>query len=346
MFHMKKSLLALALLGAFAGAASAQSSVTMYGRVDLSLAKPSGTDNKQVLDGSAGRIGLRGVEDLGGGLQAIFNIEHRFFADTGSLAVPARFWQGRSVVGLQGNFGLITLGREYTNAFVYAQNIADPWGHDTVVARDDAVVNGLTGLSGTLGITTLGIGQRRLDNSITYRLSMSGFNFGIQTGAAQDPGDITIQNARPVNVGVAYISGPISAGLGYERTGFEGVNAVTGDTERGVMWALHGAYDFGVVKPGLIYTSGTTAFGQDRRSYALTATAPLGAAQFKAILGRVQVKPLDAFSTGWSSVNTLVGLGYHYSLSKRTTVYVDYVRNTGAWETSKNGYDFGLKHNF
>jgi predicted porin len=346
MFHMKKSLLALALLGVFAGAASAQSSVTMYGRVDLSLAKKSGSDQKEVLDGSAGRIGVRGVEDLGGGLQAIFNIEHRFFADTGSIAVPARFWQGRSVVGLQGGFGLVTLGREYTNAFVYTQNVADPWGHDTVVARDDAVVNGLTGLSGTLGVTTLGIGQRRLDNSITYRLSMSGFNFGIQTGAAQDPGDITIQNKRPINFGVAYISGPITVGGGYERTGFEGINPLTGDSERGFVWGLHGAYDFGVVKPGLMFLSGTTAFGQDRRSFAGTLTAPLGAGQVKAILGRVQVKPLDAFSSGWSSVNTLVGLGYHYSLSKRTTVYVDYVRNTGAFLTSKNGYDFGLKHNF
>lgn len=343
---MKKSLLALALLGVFAGAASAQSSVTMYGRVDLSLAKKSGFDGKEVADGSAGRIGLRGVEDLGGGMQAIFNIEHRFFADTGAIAVPSRFWQGISVVGLQGGFGQVTLGRQYTNAFSYTQNIADPWGHDTVVAADSAIVNGLPGLSGTLGVTTLGIGQRRLDNSITYRLAMSGFNFGIQTGAAQDPGDITLQNERPINVGVAYISGPISAGFGYERTGFEGINLATGDSERGQLWGLHGSYDFGMVKPGLIFVTGTTALGQDRRSLALTATAPVGAGQIKAILGRIQVKPFDAFSTGWTSVNTLVGLGYHYSLSKRTTVYADYVRNTGAWQTSKNGYDFGLKHNF
>ena len=99
---MKKSLLALAVLGAFAGAASAQSSVTLYGRVDLSLAKNIGSDAKGVQNGSGSRLGFRGVEDLGGGMKAIFNIEHRFNADTGELTNAAKFWQGRSIVGLEG----------------------------------------------------------------------------------------------------------------------------------------------------------------------------------------------------------------------------------------------------
>ncbi len=336
---MKKSLLALAVLGAFAGAVSAQSSVTMYGRVDLSLAKKSGTDQKELSDGSAGRVGMRGVEDLGGGLKAIFNIEHRFFADTGQLAVASRFWQGRAIVGLEGGFGQVVLGREYTTAYSMVQGPSDPWGFDTVVALDSAVANGLGGVTGTLGLTTLGISQRRLDNSITYKFSASGFTIGAQTGAAQDPGDIVIQNSRPVNFAATYSGGPIFVGLGYERTGFDLV-------ERGKVLSLAGAYDFGMARVGLDYANGTTALGQDRRSYGMTLTAPVGAGQIKGVIGRVQVKPLDAFSTGWSSVNTIVGLGYHYSLSKRTTVYADFVRNTGAWATSKNGYDFGLKHNF
>ena len=68
---MKKSLLALAVLGAFASAASAQSSVTMYGRVDLSVGKPIGTANKGLFNGSGSRLGMRGVEDLGGGLKGV-----------------------------------------------------------------------------------------------------------------------------------------------------------------------------------------------------------------------------------------------------------------------------------
>ncbi len=104
---MKKSLLALAVLGAFASAASAQSSVTMYGRVDLSVGKPIGTASKGLFNGSGSRLGMRGVEDLGGGLKGIFNIETRFDADTGAAqnfglttANPARYcWFGQPFLG-------------------------------------------------------------------------------------------------------------------------------------------------------------------------------------------------------------------------------------------------------
>ena len=95
---MKKSLLALAVLGAFASVASAQSSVTLYGRVDLSVGKGPGTSAKQMANGSGSRFGVRGVEDLGGGLQALFNIEHRYNADTGAQTNAQRFWTGRSIV--------------------------------------------------------------------------------------------------------------------------------------------------------------------------------------------------------------------------------------------------------
>ena len=81
---MKKSLLALAVLGAFAGAASAQSSVTLYGRLDLSVNKGVGQTAKNLSNGSGSRFGVRGSEDLGGGMSALFNLEHRFDADTGA----------------------------------------------------------------------------------------------------------------------------------------------------------------------------------------------------------------------------------------------------------------------
>ena len=118
---MKKSLLALAVLGAFANAASAQSSVTMYGRVDLSVGKPIGTANKGMFNGSGSRLGMRGVEDLGGGLKGIFNIETRFDADTGAAqnfglttvnpagtaGLANRFWGARSIVGVAGGVNTV-----------------------------------------------------------------------------------------------------------------------------------------------------------------------------------------------------------------------------------------------
>src|SRR3990167_10976743 len=138
---MKKSLIVLAALGAFASVASAQSSVTMYGRVDLSVNKGVGQTAKGLSNGSGSRLGLRGVEDLGGGMSAFFNVEMRFDADTGgsqnfcvtptgATAAPAgacgvanRFWGARSLVGLQGGFGKVSLGREYTTAFLGSQQI-------------------------------------------------------------------------------------------------------------------------------------------------------------------------------------------------------------------------------
>ena len=121
------TLAALALLGGTA--AHAQSSVTVYGRVDLSLAQQAdAVKNKEIRNGSGSRLGFRGVEDLGGGLSAVFQIEHRFDADTSAAKDAAKngpFWEGKSIVGLEGGFGRLTLGREDNAAYTLSQLVAD-----------------------------------------------------------------------------------------------------------------------------------------------------------------------------------------------------------------------------
>ena len=124
---MKRSLIALAVLGAFAGAASAQSSVTIYGSLDQALSKGNGgtapnngangtSKAWQVRQSNGSRLGFRGNEDLGGGLSAQFQIEHRFTPDDGAAANP--FWAGRSYVQLtSAAAGSVYLGREYDPAF-------------------------------------------------------------------------------------------------------------------------------------------------------------------------------------------------------------------------------------
>jgi len=92
---MKKSLLALAVLGAFAGAASAQTNVTIYGLVDAAITrhdtnaagvKPTWTLDSSTLNNKNGsRLGFKGTEDLGGGLSAIFTLENGFGVDNGAL---------------------------------------------------------------------------------------------------------------------------------------------------------------------------------------------------------------------------------------------------------------------
>jgi predicted porin len=337
---MKKSLLALAVLGTLAGTAAAQSSVTLYGRVDLTIGKDSGTSAKSLQNGSGSRLGMRGVEDLGGGMKALFNIEHRFNADTGAQSDTARFWTGRSIVGLEGGFGRVVLGREYTPAFLQSQLVADPWGFDTVASRPSNVTPQLNGTNlalslptgGTTGIATVGrIAKVRNDNSLTYVIAAGGITFGAQI--AESDG----LQERPVGFAVNYAGGPLSLGFGYERTGAETASI----TEK--VWTLNGAYNFGAFKVGGMIGRGDSVLtGLEHQSWMLTATAPLGAGEFRAAFGN-----LDAETAGGTKidVNRVFALGYHYSLSKRTTIYADMANNKNAL-TSKTGYDFGIKHNF
>lgn len=265
---MKKSLLALAALTAFAGVASAQSSVTLYGRVDLSVNKPIGSEAKNLSNGSGSRLGLRGTEDLGGGLSALFNIEHRFNADTGADSTGnVRFWNGRSLVGLRGGFGQVVFGREYTTAFLGTQLWADPWGWDTIAAQ-----NGITGLGG--------IAKVRNDSSVTYNISGGGFSFGIQTAEATDA--INTFASKPLNFNVGYAGGPLRASFGYEKTGRESAAA----NEK--MWSAAVSYDLGFMKPGFYYGRGDALNGAEHKGWMLTATAPMGSGEFRASYGNLK----------------------------------------------------------
>ena len=330
---MKKSLLALAVFGAFAGVASAQSAVTMYGRVDLSVAKNAGSAAKAMQNGSGSRLGLRGNEDLGGGMAAFFNIETRFDADTGAAqnfnVTPAgttpgtgtgianRFWGARSIVGLSGGFGRVSLGREYTTAFLGSQLALDPWGWDTVAAG-----------TGTIGITGLGIARVRNDSSLTYNFAASGFSFGAQIAEGTDT--INAFQKRPMNMSAGYSAGPVALNMGYELTGAEAA-------AKEKLLSLGGSFNLGVVKLGAGYTKGTTAANVSRKGYLLTAVAPMGQGEFRAAIGKR--------TNGAADDINLVAVGYHYALSKRTTVYVDFANNSKL-AAEKSAYDFGLKHNF
>lgn len=368
---MKKSLLALAVLGAFAGAASAQSSVTLYGLVDANVGKDFGSADKRVGYGAVPRLGVRGVEDLGGGLGAIFQMEHRFDSGNGLIVGQAstqnQMWNARAYVGLQGAFGKVQIGREYTQAF-WQQLGADPWGWDTVAST---LTSGWTG-GGVAGV--------RLNNSITYSIAAAGFTFGAQiaetnengpssASCATTTGTVEGTNAfgvcktagstkiagtnalgkaqkKPFNLGAAYNIGGLSVGVGYENPGNEDDKWTT----------VRASYKFGAVNLGAFYGKGTTASttkattptvvtpGSDVKSYMLTATADVGAGQIRAAYG-------DRKVAGTSNMKGFA-LGYHHAVSKRTTLYVDYANNSKQTLTGtttpgeKNAYDFGVKHAF
>ena len=109
--------------------------MTLYGRVDLSVGREYDSGNKFMANGSGSRLGLRGsyaLDDVMPSTKAVFNIEHRFKADTGAADSSSAFWNGRAVVGLSSPYGEVLMGREYAAAYNLSQALSDPWGFDTV----------------------------------------------------------------------------------------------------------------------------------------------------------------------------------------------------------------------
>src|SRR3954467_12430742 len=116
---MKKSLMAVAMFGAFAGVAHAQTAVQIYGTVDAGFIKRTG-QTLNIGKRAANTLGFKGTEELGNGLKALFQLEIRYEPDTGTneLATPLNtttgaaatfrpLFQGQSRVGLQGDFGMV-----------------------------------------------------------------------------------------------------------------------------------------------------------------------------------------------------------------------------------------------
>jgi len=343
---MKKSLLALAAIAAVSGSAFAQSSVTIYGQIDQGIGQQSeGVKNREILAGSANRLGFRGVEDLGGGLKAFFEFQHRFSADTG--VANGTFWDGKSFVGLQTAFGSVYLGREDNPAYALSQAAGDPWGTDTV-AQNTTILTGR-------------IGTNRYDNSVNYRGTFGGFTFGAQIAENAGPKAQEIGADRPWSVAAVYTGGPITVGVGHE-------NPADSDAQ----WTtINAAWDFKVVKLIGLYGFGDTGLNtpnptgpnvngsglgftslgrnDERRGYILGLTAPIGNGELKASYGELENK--NSITGVKTKLDKQFGLGYHYALSKRTTIYADYVNENSDLvkanpNLEKNGYDFGIKHKF
>lgn len=354
---MKKSLIALAVLGAFAGAASAQSSVTIYGFIDVSATKSYGNEDKRIEDGAlyggGSRIGFRGVEDLGGGYKATFGIEHRLSADVGAdttttnaSAADDKFWNGYSTVGLVTPFGAITLGRQYTPAFLMIQNQIDPFGGETVAQGREigmrfgnpADPDGPAGpaLAGSTGQFGSAIYKTRVSDSIRYDLSMGGFNLGVSVAEARPNAGATDNDIKkPWSIAANYAVGPFWVGAGYE-------NPADGE-DKG--WNIGGRWNAGFATFALGYGRGTTAGEVDYTGWLVGGTVPVGALDIKAV-----------YATNKSdTVGTLrkIGVGVHYNFSKRTKIYADFARIGGDTtamgapiDDNNSGYDFGIKHSF
>lgn len=360
---MKKTLLALAVLAA-SGASFAQSSVTLFGVVDATVAFGRGdVSNLNRLTNSglnSSRLGFKGTEDLGGGMTAGFwleagvnnddgtgsatNVNNQpvgaFNATSGANAPVRPGTQGltfnrRSTVSVGGGFGEVRMGRDYTPTF-YNTSVYDAFGTNGV--GTSIVASKAWGLESE---------SLRASNSISYFTpNMGGFTGQLMYVMGENASTAAVKDGNGIQVRGAYDNGPISAALAYGVTTRTG-----GDTK---VTNFGGSYDFGVVKlMGMYSQDKIQAASLTGKGFNLGVTAPVGAGLIRATYGSYKT---DA--AGTPKTNQFA-LGYVHNLSKRTAVYATIARSTNSGgasfalngsTTSANGsstgYDFGLRHSF
>ena len=328
---MKRSLLAFAVLGAFAGAANAQSSVSIYGLVDIGIAAerggPAGSTLK--LDGSGihsgNRLGFKGSEDLGGGLSAIFTLETGYNSDTGTLGQGGAIFGRQSWVGLQGNFGAVKFGRQYTPLFLAIDSL-DP-------------IDGMTGGSGNL----LPRGGVRMNNTISYATSKAGgFSGLLAYGFGEVAGETS--GSRVIGGSVAYENGPLVVKLAHHNAN----NATATDSAKNTY--LGGSYNLGVAKPIFGYQVNKGTGAVDNRDALIGVQVPFGP-------HTVMASYIDKDDKSAANNDAdLFALAYTYALSKRTNLYTSYMRisneNSLVYRT-KGGdgsgdreFNIGIRHKF
>jgi predicted porin len=336
---MKKSLLALAVLTAVSGAASAQSSVTLYGKVDLGLVLDSGAASGKSVRIDSGvtggsRIGFKGVEDLGGGMKAAFQLETGFCADSAAGApnfcTGSNQFMGRQAHGdLTGAFGAISAGRQYSLGFNNLSTI-DPFG---------------TGFAGQVNniVDPSGI---RLNNSATYSTpNLGGFTGSVELALGEQTGNWEAN--RETGAGLTYASGPAYAGFTFYDVG----NAAGNGAAR-KNYLFGGTYDFGVVKVHALAQKSTGDASLDVLDLMGGVTIPVAGGQILASY----IHHNDRTSADKDA--NQIGVGYLYPLSKRTSIYSAYARiqnqhgaiftvgNATAAGTGDKAFNLGVVHNF
>lgn len=374
---MKKNLIALAVFGAFSGAALAQSNVTLYGILDVnyqyndpSASNVSSTSGINSGHQSGSRWGVRGTEALSKDLNAVFTLEGGFNIDTGTLAqsaqgactgaplnnvcggtVQSRLFGRQAWAGLSGGWGTVVAGRiatfsSGTGSFDMYGNI-DPF---------------LTGF-GDSALPFSSARALRLDNAVMYQSpTFGGFKFGV--GHSFNGAGPEVAGSGPnvdVNfTGASFAAGPFFGAVTWDR--FDIPNAASAQTNL----QLGFTFDLKVVKLHAGYSkednqrvfniAGITS-GADADAYMLGVTVPLFGG---ALLGSYTQYNSDRIQTGGTAAVPIFeerdfknyAIGYTYPLSRRTNLYFN-ANNVNGDKTLNNSttldrrqYTVGMRHLF
>lgn len=352
---MKKTLLALSLVGAFTSAAFADgNSVQLYGTIDLGLTHFTGVNNGSGATASStglssgglapSRIGFKGTEDLGGGTKVSFVAETGFCAagnsqdgSVGQVGAAQTYCTGGSFMGrqaylsLSGDFGSVTAGRVWAPIFLGEANV-DPFG------------DGMTGQAENISPVAIKYGFYRFNQALSYTTpDLSGFtgsvSYSFAAGAGTVPGATpgTSNVPRTIDLDGSYSRGPIYAVLDYTQVSNYSNNPLSGLNDGKLkMWLGGGTYDFGVVKLAALYEHTDKDYVSGSTKYWLVGgTIPVGA-------GAVMVSYNESKDTQQGTAKQ-VGIGYTYSMSKQTSLYASYARLTNdSANASQTGTSYAI----
>jgi predicted porin len=311
---MIKRTIALAVLATLAsGAAFAQSSVTLYGRLNVTAERQKFIDTKAdyTLENNSSFLGLKGEEDLGGGLKAGFIIESGFNPATGQS--NSTFWNRQSEVNLSSaKLGMVRIGSFDAESALATADWVSMHNHDTGSSSD-----ALYSYDSTFK-----------QNKVAYRTPALVKGLTLEVATAERTGT---SSARPVDVAANYELGSLKLGAGYSKA--NGAKAFSARAMYGM-----GAFTFGGYA-----ARATNAADQSQNIFRVAGMYALGASEFHANVG--YAGKLGGVADTQANQATLA---YNYNLSKRTKVYgfvtrLDYKATSGV---DFNSYAVGVRHLF
>ena len=331
---MKKTSIALAILALSAAAgAQAQSNVQVYGLLDVGMESannqgPNGASNTRVISGgmNTSRWGLRGSEDLGGGLKAVFNLEGGILMDTG--AQDGALFKRQANVGLEGAYGRVVVGRSFTS--VYDTVISfDPMGFAPFYSW--ATSGPATGPS-KYGFTT------QYDNIIKYAGTFGDLKVGANYALGEQAGNQ--QDSAKMGFTSVYKIGQVNLMGTWERNNGNTVVA-TGNRDKNTVWHLGANYEDGPLKLWAVVRDYKLVAGKALTPDVEATTSWAGVAyktnEVTTLTGAIYHVNVKNVAAGTDADPTMYVARYRYALSKRTDLHV-----TVGYAKAKNGQLTGL----
>ena len=382
---MKKTLAAVAVLGAFAGSALA-ADVQLYGVVDTGLrythfdgdAAAAGYDAVDKFEMKSGqqsgsRFGFKGTEDLGNGLTVGFILENQFNSDDGSLSDSDHFFRREASLFLEGGFGKIAMGRIGS-----INNGVSSWAQFGMLSAFG------TSWDYSAQMGTWAVGAGIWDNMIAYQTpTFAGFTVYAQYGMGSNNNENESSSDRYYALGAKYANGPLNLylavdSINYQTADAAGALANADDIDDSLTVTFGGNYDFEVVKLfagaqyydeakistafGLLDSAdyNTTTYAGKFKGWSLGVSASIPAAGGQVLVGAGYMDAEAADSQKAAKDDELtrwvVSAGYDYPLSKRTNVYgiLTYAQDSLDYtETTAKDQDptvfaamIGLRHKF